>query len=132
MTDRPPSSGASADVIARLASLAGEFSDLARRAAVHVDGLSLDLARDVGAVARSGEAFYGAARAQWRGLEIRTVDAWAQARAMGKGAPRMGRVLSAGLVLLAAARWHKMRAVAAGIDWLRGRRTRAHRSCEWP
>lgn len=102
----------------RFVALAGALANVARRAAGHVDGLSLDLARDAGAVARSGEAFYDAARDGWRGIEARTAEVWDQVRASGKGAPRVARVVKAGLALLAVARWHRLRAVAAGLDAL--------------
>ena len=92
-----------------------------------VDQRWLDLARDVGAVARSGEAFYGAARDQWKDLGARATEAWDQTRSMGKGAPRVARVVSAGLGLLATVRWYRLRAAAAGTETL-GLGEDAHRA----
>ena len=87
----------------RARQLGAAIAGLAKRAAAHVDALSLVLARDVGPVARDGQALYGAARGQ---LE--------EAVAMGKGAPRVTKVVTAGLGLMAQLRWHRLRCAAAG------------------
>lgn len=104
-------STANADVI-------GAVTDLLSRAGARLDSLSLELARDVGDVARAGAAVADAAVASWDDVARRVEHAWTQARATRRGVPRVTRVVRAGLALAATARWYRLRAAAAGRDRL--------------
>lgn len=90
------------------------FADLLSRAGAHLDQLTLDLARDVGEVARGGAAMAQAARAQWDEVARWFDDTWRDVRASTRGVPRVGRVVRAGLAVAADARWRRLRALAAG------------------
>ncbi len=90
------------------------LSELLTRAGARLDQLSLDLARDVGEVARGGVAVAAAARAQWDDAARWFESTWSEARARSRGVPRVGRVVRAGLAIAAEARWRRLRAVAAG------------------
>lgn len=98
--------------------LAGAIAQLGKRVARHVDGLATDLVRDAGSVARSSKAFAGAARDEWDDVAARSKDAWARARNTAGGAPRAARVVTAGLGVVAHARYLRMRGVAAGREGL--------------
>ncbi len=88
-------------------SLITAVTDLLARAGARLDTLSLELARDVGEVARAGVAVADAVE-----------HAWTSARETGRGVPRVTRVVRAGLGLAATARWYRLRAAAAGRDRL--------------
>ena len=95
-------------------SLFAAVSDLLARTGAHLDRLSLDLARDLGEVARGSVAVAEAARAEWTLAASRMEAAWAQAQAQTKSVPRVTRVVRAGLALAATARWYRLRGAAAG------------------
>jgi predicted unusual protein kinase regulating ubiquinone biosynthesis (AarF/ABC1/UbiB family) len=94
------------------------LAELGKRVAKHVDGLTQDLVRDAGRVARSGQAFGRAAREQWDDVAERSKDAWARTRSTAGGAPRAARVVTAGLGVVAHARLLRMRGLAAGREAL--------------
>ena len=89
-------------------------ADLLARTGAHLDRLSLDLARDLGEVARGGIAVADAARGEWQEVADTVEAAWTQARAQSRGVPRVTRVVRAGLALAASARWYRLRGAAAG------------------
>ncbi|MEZ4401793.1 MAG: AarF/UbiB family protein [Kofleriaceae bacterium] len=107
---REPAAAAAPSVRA----VAAAVGALVGRTGAHVDRLSLDLARDVGAVVRSGTALADAARTQWAQL----ARSAAQVRGHARGVPRVTQVVRAGLAIAAAARWTRLRAAAAGRDHL--------------
>ena len=93
-------------------------SDLLARTGAQLDRLTLDLARDLGEVARGGVAVAEAARAEWQDVADRATAAWTSARAQSRGVPRVTRVVRAGLAIAATARWYRLRAAAAGRERL--------------
>ena len=94
------------------------LTQLGKRVAKHVDGLTQDLLRDAGRVARSSQAFGRAARDQWDDVAERSKDAWARTRSTAGGAPRAARVVTAGLGVVAHARLLRMRGLALGREQL--------------
>lgn len=100
------------------AALVNALTQLGKRVARHVDGLTSDLIRDAGSVARSSKAFAGATRDSWDDVAARSKDAWARARTTAGGAPRAARVVTAGLGVVAHARLLRMRGLAAGREQL--------------
>ena len=106
-----PIKDATADLVVAL-------TELGKRVAKHVDGLTQDLVRDAGRVARSSQAFGRAARDQWDDVAERSKTAWARTRGAAGGAPRAARVVTAGLGVVAHARVLRMRGLAAGRERL--------------
>lgn len=102
-----------------VADTARAIAAMVQRAGARLDSLSLELARDVGEVARSSAAVAEAARASWEDVARRVEGAWTTAREGGRGVPRVTRVVRAGLALAATARWYRLRAAAAGHERLR-------------
>jgi ubiquinone biosynthesis protein len=100
------------------AALATALAQLGRRVIQHVDGLTSDLLRDAGSVARSSKAFAGATRDGWDDVAARSKDAFARVRTTAGGAPRAARVVTAGLGVVAHARLLRMRGLAAGRETL--------------
>lgn len=94
----------------------GAVSELLSKTGAHLDRLSIDLARDLGEVARGGVAVADAAKAEWLDVSAKVEAAWGQARAQSRGVPRVTRVVRAGLAIAATARWYRLRAAAAGFD----------------
>lgn len=118
-TNPPPDPKAAMAAFAdATAQLVGALAQLGKRVARHVDGLASDLVRDAGSVARSSQAFAGAARAQWDDVAERSKQAWTRARSTAGGTPRAARVVTAGLGVVAHARLLKMRGLAAGREQL--------------
>ncbi len=113
-----PDSRRIAAVVAATNELVGALTQLGKRVARHVDGLTQDLVRDAGSVARSSQAFAGAARAEWDEVASRSKQAWGRTRTTAGGAPRAARVVAAGLGVVAHARLLRMTALAAGRDRL--------------
>ncbi len=98
--------------------LVAALTQLGKRALRHVDGLTQDLLRDAGSVARSSQAFAGAARSQWDDVSERSKQAWARTRSSAGGAPRAAKVVTAGLGVVAHARLLRMRGLAMGREQL--------------
>lgn len=111
-SDDGPRPGAAARELGRA------LAELGKRVVRHVDGLTQDLVRDAGKVARSSQAFAGAARDGWDDVATRSREAWARTRATAGGAPRAARVVTAGLGVVATARVLRMRGLAAGREHL--------------
>lgn len=88
------------------------LTDLINRASQKLDELSLDVARDVGEVARSGQAVADAAVMSWDDVARRVEAAWISARESSRGVPRVTKVVTAGLGLIAVAKWCRLRAAA--------------------
>lgn len=84
-----------ADAAGRLAELAGVAGALVRNVAVHVEALVDDVMDDSAEVAREAEALYGSARGR--------ID---DAREVVRAAPRLARVVSEGLGIVARYRVH--------------------------
>jgi predicted unusual protein kinase regulating ubiquinone biosynthesis (AarF/ABC1/UbiB family) len=77
--------------------------DAIRRIVLRLDRLSLDLARDAGAVARDAQSLAGAAAL-----------GWGRVRSAARATPRVARILRAGAALIARYRWHRLAAAARG------------------
>jgi ubiquinone biosynthesis protein len=100
------------DVRGALDQLAGPLRDTAVSAArmvhhlgVRIDALSLDLARDLGAVTRDAQSFAGTARDH--------------AQTFARATPRAARLAQVGAALLARHRWLRLAAAARGHTALR-------------
>jgi ubiquinone biosynthesis protein len=118
-TQAPPPDDATAawhalvdDLRGALDQLAGPLRDSAASAArlvqhlgVRLDALSLDLARDLGAVTRDAQSLAGAARDR--------------AQTLAHATPRAARLAQAGAALLARHRWLRLAAAARGHAALR-------------
>ncbi len=100
-----------ADVLAPFKETAVETARLLKNVGARIDALSLDLARDVGDVARDAQAFATAAREQF-------VSARDQAQTLYRATPRAARLATAGAAIVARHRWLRLRAAAAGHDTL--------------
>jgi len=91
-------------LLAPLRATAFQTARLVKTLAQRLDALSLDLARDAGAVTRDAQAFAGAARDQ--------------ATTIYRATPRAARLAQAGAVLIARHRWLRLAAAARGDDQL--------------
>ena len=98
MTEQP--SVTLADLLAPLKETAVETARLLKNVGARLDALSLDLARDVGDVARDAQAFATAAREQ--------------AQTLVRATPRAARLAQVGAAIVARHRWLRLRAAAAG------------------
>lgn len=109
-----PEDGPPRDVRASLDELLGslretavETARLVRRVGRRLDTLSLELARDLGSVARDAQAFASAART----AVGETSD---RASTIFRATPRAARLAQAGAALLARHRWLRLQAAARG------------------
>jgi ubiquinone biosynthesis protein len=100
-----------ADVLAPLKETAVETARLLKNVGARIDALSIDLARDVGDVARDAQAFATAAREQFE-------SARDQAQTLYRATPRAARLATTGAAIVARHRWLRLRAAAAGNDTL--------------
>lgn len=100
-----------ADVLAPLKETAAETARLLRNVGARLDALSIDLARDVGDVARDAQAFATAAMNQF---EI----AREQAQTIYRATPRAAKLAQVGAAIVARHRWLRLRAAANGNDTL--------------
>jgi ubiquinone biosynthesis protein len=107
-----------ADVLAPLKETAAETARLLRHVGARLDALSLDLARDVGDVARDAQAFATAAREQFEVAQDQVRSAAEQAQTFMRATPRAARLATAGAAIVARHRWLKLRAAASGNDAL--------------
>ena len=82
-----------------------ETARLVKHLGVRLDAFSLDLARDIGSVARDAQAFAGSARDQ--------------ATTLARATPRTARLAQAGAAILARQRWLRLAAAARGETGLR-------------
>ena len=94
-----------AQLLAPLRETALETSRLLRHLGGRLDALSLDLARDVGAVTRDAQALATAAHGK--------------ATTLVRATPRAARLAQAGAALLARHRWLRLAAAARGAEGLR-------------
>lgn len=78
-----------------------------KRVLARIDQFSLDLAKDVGTVARDAQALADSA-----------VATWTKVRSTAKATPRVVRIMRAGAALIARYRWHRIVAAAKGRDTL--------------
>src|SRR4051794_17258251 len=115
-----------ADLRATLAHLAQPLRDtavstarLVKHVGTRLDALSLDLARDVGAVSRDAQALAGAARDQAQTVfdQAQTVfgqaqTAFDQAQTLYRATPRAARLAQAAAPILARHRWLRLAAAA--------------------
>lgn len=100
-----------ADLLAPLKETAVETARLLKNVGARLDALSLDLARDVGDVARDAQAFATAAREQFE-------TARDQAQSFVRATPRAAKLAQVGAAILARHRWLRLRAAANGTDTL--------------
>ncbi len=104
MTEQPVTL---ADLFAPLKDTAVETARLLKNLGARIDAMSLDLARDVGNVARDAQAFATATREQFE-------SARDQAQTFARATPRAARLAQVGAALVARHRWLRLRAAAAG------------------
>jgi predicted unusual protein kinase regulating ubiquinone biosynthesis (AarF/ABC1/UbiB family) len=93
------------DLVAPLRDTAVQTARLVARLGARLDAMSLDLARDVGAVTRDAAGLVGAARDQ--------------AASIYRATPRAARLAQAAAAILARHRWLRLAAAARGEDRLR-------------
>ncbi len=92
------------DVMSGIRATATSTARLLARLGTRIDALSLDLARDAGAIARNAQAFADAARDQ--------------ATSITRATPRITRLAQVAAALLARPRWLRLAAAARGHDEL--------------
>jgi ubiquinone biosynthesis protein len=100
-----------ADLLAPLKETAAQTARLLKNVGARLDALSLDLARDVGDVARDAQAFATAAREQFE-------TARETAQTFVRATPRAAKLAQAGAAIVARHRWLRLRAAANGTDTL--------------
>ncbi|MFN0246741.1 MAG: ABC1 kinase family protein [Kofleriaceae bacterium] len=100
-----------ADLLAPLKETAAQTARLLKNVGARLDALSLDLARDVGDVARDAQAFATVAREQFD-------NARETAQAFVRATPRAAKLAQAGAAIVARHRWLRLRAAANGTDTL--------------
>ncbi len=102
--NEPAIATALSELFAPVRATAASTARLLARLGTRIDALSLDLARDAGAIARNAQAFAGAAREQ--------------ATSLTRATPRITRLAQVAAALLARQRWLRLAAAARGHDRL--------------